>query len=87
MLCPASDRSISLPASAIWRPRFEPFGVAESGAPRDVVWLLDYLFSTVMDGRNAHLTDGVQRALGHPPKDFAEFAREIAAGGAWRAAA
>lgn len=62
-------------------------GVEESGAPRDVVWMLDYLFSTVMDGRNAHLTDGVQRALGRPPKDFAEFAREVAAGDTWRAAA
>ena len=62
-------------------------GVAESGAPRDVVWMLDYLFSTVLDGRNAYVTDGVQRALGRPPKDFAEFAREIAAGGVWRAAA
>ncbi|MDX1748173.1 MAG: fused MFS/spermidine synthase, partial [Halobacteriales archaeon] len=29
-------------------------GLANSGAPRDVVWMLDYLFSTVLDGRNAH---------------------------------
>ena len=51
-----------------------------SGAPKDVVWLLDYLFATVLDGRNAHLSDGVQRALGRPPKDFADFARDVAAG-------
>jgi hypothetical protein len=37
--------------------------MAKSGAPKDVVWLLDYLFSTVLDGRNAYLTDGVRRAL------------------------
>ncbi|PPI78357.1 NmrA family transcriptional regulator [Marinobacter flavimaris] len=37
-----------------------------SGAPEDVVWMLDYLFATVLDGRNAHLTDGVQQALGRP---------------------
>ncbi len=61
--------------------------VANSGAPKDVVWMLDYLFSTVLDGRNAHLTDGVQRALGRPPKDFADYAREVAATGAWRVAA
>ena len=60
-------------------------GVAESGAPQDVVWMLDYLFATVLDGRNAYLTDGVQRALGREPKDFADYAREIAATGAWRA--
>ena len=55
-----------------------------SGTPKDVVWLLDYLFSTVLDGRNACLTDGVQRALGRPPKDFAEYARNAAAFGAWQ---
>jgi len=59
-------------------------GMAESGAPEDVVWLLDYLFSTVLDGRNAYLTDGVQRALGRPPKDFADYARDVAASGLWR---
>jgi len=59
--------------------------VADSGAPRDVVWMLDYLFATVLDGRNAQLTDGVQRALGRPPKDFADYAREVAATGVWRA--
>lgn len=59
--------------------------IAESGAPEDVSWLLDYLFSTVLDGRNAYLTDGVQRALGRPPTDFSEFARRIASGGVWSA--
>ncbi|MDS1272471.1 NmrA family NAD(P)-binding protein [Lipingzhangella sp. LS1_29] len=41
------------------------------------------LFSEVLDGRNAHLMDGVQQALGRAPKDFAQFAREAAAAGAW----
>ncbi|MDQ3406370.1 MAG: NmrA family NAD(P)-binding protein [Actinomycetota bacterium] len=41
------------------------------------------LFSTILDGRNAHLTDGVRRALGREPKDFADFARDAAASGAW----
>jgi len=58
-------------------------GALESGAPKDVVWMLDYLFSTVLDGRNAHLTDGVERALGRAPKDFADYARETAATGVW----
>ncbi len=62
-------------------------GVAESGAPKDVVWMLDYLFATVLDGRNAHLTDGVQRALGREPRDFADYARDVAARGVWNNAA
>ena len=57
-----------------------------SGAPREVVWLLDYLFATVLDGRNAHLTDGVERALGRPPTDFAAYARRTATSGVWDAA-
>jgi len=58
-----------------------------SGAPPDVVWMLDYLFSTVLDGRNAHLTDGVQRALGREPTDFSVYARDAAASGVWSAPA
>jgi len=58
-------------------------GISESGAPKEVVWMLDYLFATVLDGRNAHLTDGIQRALGRPPKDFADYARDVAITGAW----
>lgn len=58
-------------------------GVAESGAPQEVAWMLDYLFSTVLDGRNAHLTDGVQRALGRAPRDFADYAKDTAAAGVW----
>lgn len=62
-------------------------GVTDSGAPQDVVWMLDYLFATVLDGRNAHLKDGVQRALKREPRDFSEYARTIAATGLWSAAA
>lgn len=39
-----------------------------------------------LDGRNAHLTDGVQRALGRPPQDFTTFAMAAARTGAWDAA-
>ena len=65
----------------------EDFAVAlrEQGVPEDVVWLLNYLFTTVLDGRNAHLTDGVQRALGRPPRDFADFTRQSAVNGVWDA--
>lgn len=61
-------------------------GVAESGAPSEMAWLLDYLFRQVLDGRNSKLTDGVQRALGREPTDFAEYARRTTATGVWDAA-
>jgi uncharacterized protein YbjT (DUF2867 family) len=57
--------------------------VSASGAPADVVWMLDYLFSTVLDGRNSSLSDGVQRALGREPRDFLDYARGAAATGVW----
>lgn len=57
--------------------------MASSGASDDEVWLLTYLFTTVLDGRNSHLADGVQRALGRAPRDFAQYARDAAATGVW----
>ncbi|MBB95197.1 MAG: NmrA family transcriptional regulator [Rhodobacteraceae bacterium] len=40
-----------------------------------------------LDGRNAHLADGVQRALGRAPRDFTAFAAAAARNGAWSQAA
>jgi uncharacterized protein YbjT (DUF2867 family) len=57
--------------------------LTEYGLPDDMIWLLRFLFTTVLDGRNAKLADGVQRALGREPKDFADYARETAATGVW----
>jgi uncharacterized protein YbjT (DUF2867 family) len=57
--------------------------LVEQDVPQDVAWLLRYLFTEVLDGRNAQVTDGVQRALGRPPRDFRDFARETAATGVW----
>ncbi|MGI9236396.1 MAG: NAD(P)H-binding protein [Woeseiaceae bacterium] len=60
--------------------------ITESGAPDDIAWLLNYLFDTVLDGRNAHVCDGVRRALGREPADFSDYVRRIAARGTWNAA-
>ncbi len=43
--------------------------------------LLTELCAEVLDGRNAWLGDGVQKALGREPRDFADYCR--AAAGAW----
>ncbi|WP_306115334.1 MULTISPECIES: NmrA family NAD(P)-binding protein [unclassified Roseovarius] len=40
-----------------------------------------------LDGRNAEICDGVERALGRPPRDFADFAVDAARSGAWANAA
>jgi len=58
-------------------------GLVAQQVPEDAVWLLKYLFNEVLDGRNAFVTDGVQRALGRAPRDFSDFARAAAASGVW----
>ena len=58
-------------------------GLADGGVPDDIVDLLAYLFTEVLDGRNAHVTDGVQRALGRQPRDFSDYARAAARTGVW----
>ena len=55
----------------------------EAGLPADYAAELTDLFREVLDGRSAHPTDGVQRALGRKPRDFAQYARTVAAGDIW----
>lgn len=56
--------------------------VAE-GVPEDVLDLVLYLFTTVLDGRNAYVTDGVERALDRPARDFYDYAWDAARSGIW----
>jgi uncharacterized protein YbjT (DUF2867 family) len=57
--------------------------LAEAGLPPGYPELVMYLFTTVLDGRNAPVTDGVQQALGRAPRSFADYARRAAGEGAW----
>lgn len=54
-----------------------------AGVPAAEADLVIYLFATVLDGRNTPLADGVQRALGRPPRDFSDYVRRTAATGVW----
>ena len=87
------DEAVAAIADAAGRPiAFAPvpmdaFAAAlrEHGEDDDVVWLTTYLFTEVLDGRNASLADGVERALGRPARSFADYARRVAASGVWAA--
>lgn len=80
--------------SAIGRPirhipiSFDEFhaNIAEAGGTF-VADVFTAIARETLDGRNAHVTDGVQRALGRPPRDFADFARSEARSGTWPVAA
>ncbi|MGH9216516.1 MAG: NmrA family transcriptional regulator, partial [Acidimicrobiales bacterium] len=58
-------------------------GLAAGGVPQDIIDFLVHLFGTVLDGRNAEVADGVERVLGRPARDFADYARATAATGVW----
>jgi uncharacterized protein YbjT (DUF2867 family) len=58
-------------------------GLQAAHLPEDMVRLVDYLFNEVLDGRNAVLSDGVQRVLGRPPRDFRSFLLEAHTAGAF----
>ncbi|OME86222.1 NmrA family transcriptional regulator [Paenibacillus sp. FSL A5-0031] len=57
--------------------------LAQQDMPDYVLTLLTELFTKVLDGRNSHLTDGVQLALKREPRDFADYARDTADAGIW----
>lgn len=57
----------------------------EAQLPTEMVTLLEYLFSTVLDGRNASLTEDVQRSLGRAPRDFSTYIADTLPSGVWQA--
>jgi len=57
--------------------------LVQSELPADQVDLVMYLFTTVLDGRNTPVTDGVSQALGRPAASFADYVRRTAAEGVW----
>jgi uncharacterized protein YbjT (DUF2867 family) len=58
-------------------------GLREAQLPPDMIAFIKYLFTEVLDGRSAHVADGVTRALGRPARDFSQYVREAAASGVW----
>ncbi|GAB2859028.1 hypothetical protein GCM10027074_27590 [Streptomyces deserti] len=68
----------SVPARA-YGERLLGFGVP----PEEVDWLVG-LFEELLDGRNAHLSDGVRQVLGREPRDFTDYAHQTAAEGVWK---
>ncbi len=80
-------------SAAVGRPLvYVPVGAREYGAaltdfgvPEEEVEFLIELFETNLDGRNAHVSDGVREVLGRAPREFTAFVGEAADAGAWKA--
>lgn len=56
----------------------------EQGIPGDVVWLMEYLFTEVLDNpSNQIVTNHIEQLLGRPPIDFLQYVEETAKTGIW----
>ncbi|GFE51558.1 NmrA family transcriptional regulator [Roseobacter cerasinus] len=67
---------------------FEDFHANIAAAGREFVAdVFTAIARETLDGRNAQVCDGVERALGRPPRDFANYVAKAAASGAWSKAA
>lgn len=51
--------------------------------PEDYLWLIQYLFTNVLDGRNSSTTNNLEKILGRKPIDFGEYASATAKTGVW----
>ncbi len=57
--------------------------LVRQGLPRADAEAFADVIEPLREGTDAYVSDGVQRALGRPPRTFAEFAESTAAAGGW----
>ena len=49
----------------------------------DEIWLVNYLFTEVLDGRNSSTTNDIEKVLGRKAIDFTEYVVKTAETGIW----
>ncbi|GAA2781282.1 NAD(P)H-binding protein [Crossiella cryophila] len=57
--------------------------MAGQGMPLEFAELIARLYQRIREGKEAHLSDGVQRVLGREPRTFAAYVKNAVAAGAW----
>ncbi|MBZ4033508.1 NmrA family transcriptional regulator [Flavobacterium sp. 17A] len=55
----------------------------EYQTPEDEIWLINYLFEEVLDGRNSSITNDVEKVLGRKATDFSVYVENTAKTGVW----
>jgi uncharacterized protein YbjT (DUF2867 family) len=55
----------------------------EYQVPEDEIWLVNYLFTEVLDGRNSYITNDIEKVLGRKAIDFTEYVLKTAETGIW----
>lgn len=51
--------------------------------PEDEIWLINYLFSEVLDGRNSSITNDIEKVLDRKATDFTDYVLKTAQTGIW----
>jgi uncharacterized protein YbjT (DUF2867 family) len=57
--------------------------ISQQGFPGEVAHHIADVIALALDGRNAFVTQDVEKVLGRPARDFADYAHAAAAAGAW----
>jgi len=57
----------------------------EYQVPEDHIWLINYLFEQILDGRNSSVTNDIEKVLGRKATDFSTYAEKAAKIGIWNA--
>lgn len=58
-------------------------GAAKQGLPKDIAWLINELFVSVLDGRNEQITDTIAHILGRPARTFKDYVASVKNTGVW----
>lgn len=88
------ELAVSEIATALKRPiQFEAVSMEEYitmlrsyEVPENYIWLIHYLFTNVLDGRNESLTNGVEEALHRKPTDFSHYVKHTVESAIWNTA-
>jgi len=55
----------------------------EYQTPEDEIWLINYLFAEVLDGRNSSVTNDIEKVLGRKATDFSAYVQNATKSGVW----
>ena len=58
--------------------------LVDAGIPQEDAGFVATLVAEILGGKNASTSDGLQRALGRAPRNFAQFAKDANAAGCWQ---
>ena len=57
--------------------------LSEYQVPEDESWLINYLFTEVLDGRNSSITNDIEKILGRKATDFSDYVQKTTQTGIW----